>query len=168
MTSSNDERDQLRAELADQRRLFLIPMQGISDEQAMTRSTVSDLTLGGLVKHLAQGERVSMHILTEREGEPRGYLDVSQYVMNDGEHIADLIDEYATAAAATDAIVRALPDLDTKVRLPETPWSPPEPVRRSHRQILLHLLRETCQHSGHADIIRESLDGASTTARMNA
>ncbi|WP_405443117.1 DUF664 domain-containing protein [Streptomyces avidinii] len=49
--------------------------------------------------------------------------------------------------------------------LPSTPWSPSETVYRSARRILLHLIRETARHAGHVDIIRESLDGASTTAQ---
>ncbi|MDQ1017267.1 mycothiol transferase [Streptomyces afghaniensis] len=58
-----------------------------------------------------------------------------------------------------------LPDLGRRALLPTTPWSPPEPQYWSARRILLHLIRETAQHAGHADIIRETLDGASTTAQ---
>jgi hypothetical protein len=61
--------------------------------------------------------------------------------------------------------VAALPDLDVSVPLPRTPWSPHDPGHWSVRRILLHLIRETAQHAGHADIIREALDGANTTAR---
>jgi hypothetical protein len=53
------------------------------------------------------------------------------------------------------------------VPLPEAPWAPGVVNHWSARRILLHLMRETAQHAGHADIIRESLDGASTTAQLN-
>lgn len=60
---------------------------------------------------------------------------------------------------------RPLGDLDRSVPLPKSPWSPPETVYWPARRILLYLIRETAQHAGHADIIREALDGASTTAQ---
>lgn len=161
------ERGELLQALAEQRDTLLITIRGISDAQAAERTTVSDLTLGGLIKHLTQGEQVWVQIMTRGDGEtPDGFLDMGQYCMREGETLAGLLDAYAAAARATEAAVAALPDLDTAVPLPTTPWSPPETVRWSARRILLHLFRETAQHAGHADIIRESLDGANTTMRL--
>jgi hypothetical protein len=71
---------------------------------------------------------------------------------------AELAD-YASAAAAADELVRTLPDLDAAQPLPARPWFQPG-ERRSARRVILHIVTETAQHSGHADIIRESLDGA--------
>ncbi|MFV0137834.1 DUF664 domain-containing protein [Streptomyces sp. HMX87] len=124
------------------------------------------MTLGGIVKHLACGERVWTRFLAEGNGElPDGMLDMGQYAMAEGESLAGLLDAYATAARGTEEAVGALPDLDGRVPLPRTPWSPPETVHWSARRILLHLIRETAQHAGHADIIREALDGAGSTAQ---
>jgi hypothetical protein len=58
-------------------------------------------------------------------------------------------------------MVTALPSLDTSQPLPEAPWFPPG-TKWSARRVLLHILAETAQHAGHADIIREALDGAKT------
>ncbi|WP_324615794.1 DUF664 domain-containing protein [Streptomyces sp. NRRL S-118] len=127
---------------------------------------MSELTLGGIVKHLARGERVWTQIMVKGDGElPEGMLDLGQYRMAEGETLAALLEEYRAAARATEEAVAALADLDRSVPLPTTPWSPPEPVHWTARRILLHLLRETAHHAGHADIIREALDGASTTAQ---
>jgi hypothetical protein len=52
------ERGELLGMLAEQRKTLLITVRGLSDAQAAHRTTVSDLTLGGLIKHLTQGERV--------------------------------------------------------------------------------------------------------------
>ncbi|MFB9852613.1 DUF664 domain-containing protein [Micromonospora andamanensis] len=52
-----------------------------------------------------------------------------------------------------------LPDLDADHPLPEAPWFEPG-ARWSARRVLLHILAETSQHAGHADIIRETIDGA--------
>jgi hypothetical protein len=49
-------------------------------------------------------------------------------------------------------------DLDTTHRLPEAPWFEPG-ARWSVRRVLLHVVAETAQHAGHADILRESIDG---------
>ena len=48
---------------------------------------------------------------------------------------------------------------DSSHPLPNAPWFPPG-ERRSARRVFLHIIAETAQHAGHADIIRESLDGA--------
>ncbi len=152
--------------LAEQRELLLIAVRGITDAEAARRTTVSELTLGGIVKHVARGERVWTQVLAEGDGElPEGMLDMGQYRMAENETLAVLLERYATAARMTEGTVAGLADLDLSVPLPRTPWSPPETVYWSARRILLHLIRETAQHAGHADIIREALDGASTTAR---
>ncbi len=64
-------------------------------------------------------------------------------------------------AAATDELVRTLPDLDAAHPLPQAPWWP-EGGSWSARRALLHIVAETAQHAGHADIIREALDGQKT------
>jgi hypothetical protein len=81
--------------------------------------------------------------------------------MLEGDTLAGLLDRYEQVARRTDELVTTLPDLDAAQPLPEAPWFPPE-ARWSARQVLLHVVAETAQHSGHADIIRESLDGAKT------
>jgi hypothetical protein len=61
-------------------------------------------------------------------------------------------------ARRTDRVVAELPDLDVSHALPEAPWFEPG-ARWSARRVLLHIIAETAQHAGHADIIREALDG---------
>ena len=163
-----DERAELLRMLAEQRETLLITVRGITDEQAVERTTVSALTLGGLVKHLTQTERFWMHVLTNGKGEMPADADWEhQYEMVPGDTLQGHLDAYAAQARATEEIVAGLPDLDFSVPLPVFPWSPPETVHWSARHVLMHIFRETAQHCGHADIIREALDGASTTAQMS-
>ncbi|MET9577296.1 DinB family protein [Streptomyces sp. DT199] len=165
MTTSSEKTDLLAA-FAEQRALLLITVRGLTDAQAGRRTTVSELTLGGIVKHLATGEEMWTRIMSERDGElPDGMLEVAQYRMAEDDTLPALLERYASAARATEEAVAALPDLDVGVPLPKTPWSPPEPESWSARRILLHLIRETAQHAGHADLVRETLDGANTTAQ---
>ena len=159
------EHEDLLGLLAEVRKRLLIPVRDISDADAAKRTTVSELTLGGLIRHLATGERMWLQVLKSTDGAlPDGMLDTAQYSMS--ETLAHWLSAYAAAAAETDAYVRSLPSLDVSVQLPTTPWSPPEPQFWSARRIVLHLIHETAQHAGHADVIRESLDGANSTAQL--
>ena len=165
-SGSAGERAELLQALAEQREMLLIAVRGLGDAQAAARSTVSELTLGGIIRHLAQGNRAWAHIVTGRDGVPDGFWDMDQYRMRASDTLAGLLEEYAAAARVFEDAVVALPDLDRPVPLPEAPWAPGVVNWWSPRRILLRLLRETAQHAGHADIIRESLDGASTTAQL--
>jgi uncharacterized damage-inducible protein DinB len=165
-SAATDERTDIVRMLAEQRDIVLISVRGLDDAQAAARSTVSDLTLGGIVKHLAKGHRTWTHIMTGQPGTTDGMWDTGQYYLAEGDTLAGLLAEYAAAARATEEAVLSLPDLDRTVPLPEAPWAPGVVDRWSRRRILLQLLRETAQHAGHADIIRESLDGANTTAQL--
>jgi hypothetical protein len=76
-----------------------------------------------------------------------------------GETLAGVLAQYAEVAARTDELVRTLPGLNVSHPLPEAPWFPPG-ARWTARRVLIHIVAETAQHAGHADIIREALDGA--------
>jgi hypothetical protein len=84
-----------------------------------------------------------------------------QFQMAEGETLAGLLDRYAEVARRTDELVATLPDLDLAHPLPEAPWFEPGKAW-SVRRVLLHIIAETSQHAGHADIIREALDGSKT------
>jgi hypothetical protein len=74
---------------------------------------------------------------------------------------ASLLAAHAEVGAATDALVASLDDLDADHALPAAPWFEPG-ARWSARRVLVHIVAETAQHAGHADIIRETIDGAKT------
>jgi hypothetical protein len=75
------------------------------------------------------------------------------------ETLTGVLSHYAQVATRTDELIVDLPDLDATQPLPRAPWFEPG-ERWSARRVLLHVIAETAQHAGHADIIRESLDGA--------
>ncbi|MEV6166300.1 DinB family protein [Streptomyces sp. NPDC052052] len=166
--SQAGEREDLLALVADQRTNFLYTVTGVSEPQARIRTTVSELTLGGLVKHLCTVQRTWLAVVDgTAPSEVRwADLDPDGSRMTEGETLTGLLDSFHAAAAEFDRTVQQEPDLDRVVTLPRYPWSPPEPITWTVRHVLLHVFREIAHHSGHADIIREALDGASTTARM--
>jgi uncharacterized damage-inducible protein DinB len=165
-----------RADLLDvlhkHRALFRVTVTGIDDDQARLRSTVSELTLGGLVKHLAAVERQWASFIEEGAGahpdidweaidwtnppaEVAAYAD--GFRMLPGETLAGLLADYDAVAAATDALVAGA-DLDARQPLPKAPWFTPG-ASWSTRRVIVHILAETTQHAGHADIVREAIDG---------
>jgi hypothetical protein len=77
-----------------------------------------------------------------------------------GETLAAVLADYDGVAARTDELVGTL-DLDADHLLPEAPWFEPG-LRWSVRRVFLHVIAETAQHAGHADILRESIDGQKT------
>jgi hypothetical protein len=80
--------------------------------------------------------------------------------MQGGETLAGLLDFYEQVARETDELVSTL-DLDASHPLPEVPWFEPG-ASWSVRRVLLQVIAETAQHAGHADMLRESLDGSKT------
>ncbi|MBB3086522.1 DinB family protein [Geodermatophilus sabuli] len=162
------ERADLLEALATHRYFLRFTVQGLTDEQARQRTTASELTLGGLVKHVAHTERSWADFIVEGPAAMGGPDDSEQmaawaqeFSMGPDETLESILASYEEVAARTDELVRTLPDLDVTQPLPQAPWFPPNGVR-SARRAFLHIVAETAQHAGHADILRESLDGQKT------
>jgi uncharacterized damage-inducible protein DinB len=160
MTNTTERADILKA-LTQQRGFLRFTTRDLDDEQAARRTTVSALTLGGLIKHVSATEKAWADFLLDGPAamaSPEEWTD--QFQMTDGETLDKLLKAYEDVAQRTDDLVQTL-DLDAEHPLPEAPWFEPG-ASWSVRLVLLHIIAETAQHSGHADIIRESLDGSKT------
>ncbi|HEY4005293.1 MAG TPA: DinB family protein [Pseudonocardia sp.] len=166
------ERADLLSTLAQHRFFLRNTTLGLTDEQVGLRTTVSELCLGGLVKHVALGELKWVDFILEGPsamasgGKDWADWDESDYAeysaafqMQPGETLAGVLEEYERVARRTAEVVASLPDLDVSHPLPRAPWFEPG-ASWSARRALLHIVAETAQHAGHADIIREALDGA--------
>ena len=131
---------------------------------------MSELCLGGLIKHVASTERNWVNFIVNGPSAMQDFAEMTEddfkrraaeFRLLPDETLAGVLDDYAEVAARTDGLVATLPDLDAAHPLPQAPWFPPGEAW-SARRVLLHIIAETAQHAGHADIIRESLDGAKT------
>jgi uncharacterized damage-inducible protein DinB len=161
-----DEREALLGYLAQQRYVLRLTAYGLTDDQARQAPSASPLTIGGLIKHVASAERGWIDTVL---GVPRKPLEeasadyATDFVMGPDETLAQVLALYDDAAARTDAVVASIPDLGQAVPVPfgrDAPWLPRDVESWSVRWVLLHLIEETARHAGHADIVRESLDGA--------
>ena len=153
-------------ETLDRHRGFLrFTVRNLTDEQATRRTTASELTLAGIVKHVAHTEDQWRRFIEQGVNAFAGSWDVEAWrresQLQEGETLAGVLAHYDEVARRTDELVASLPDLDADHPLPPAPWFE-KGARWSARRTLLHIVAETAQHAGHADILRESLDGQKT------
>ncbi len=179
------ERADLLAELAEARNTLTNTVRGLTDEQAGQKPTASALCLGGLIKHVASTEESWLRFVVEgpsamsfalpegvtwadfMSGQarelPQWAIDRERdFQMLPEDTLPAILDRYARVAARTEEIVAAVEDLSATWPVPDAPWNEPGSVR-SIRRVLIHVIAETTQHAGHADILRESIDGQTTT-----
>ena len=168
MTDNLDrERTDLLESLTRHRMFLRQTVRDLDDQQIRQRTTVSGLTLASILKHVTHMEEMWGRFVIEGP-DAIGAFDESTYEMwaeqwrvPDEVTLKELLSAYNEAAADTDELIRTVPDLSASHPLPAAPWFQPG-AEWSARRVMLHLIAETSQHAGHADIIRESLDGAKT------
>jgi len=148
-----DERDALLTFLAQQRDALRAAVLGLSDEQARATPTASSLSLGGLLKHCARGER--RWVIAGIAGEqlpglwpPEDWA--ADFRLEPEETLAGVLHYYAETAERTEQVVTGIADLGEPTALDK---------EHSVRWVLLTLIKEIARHAGHADILREALDG---------
>ena len=162
-----DEREQLLAYLAQQRYVIRLTAYGLTDEQARATPSASPLSVGGLIKHVAGTERnwIGM-VLQQDRMSPEDYEN--NFRLLPDETMASVLERYDAVARDTEEVVRGL-GLDHPVPVPKgVPWFPDDIDAWSVRWVLLHMIAETARHAGHADIVRESIDGATAFPLMAA
>lgn len=164
-----DEREGLLAYLAQQRLVLRLTAHGLTDDQARATPTASPLSVGGLIKHLSIVERGWMDIVLQRDRDWSAEEHHAGFRLGPDEILASVLSRYDQAAEETDAVIAEIPDLGQPVPVPQVPASwLPGVTAWSVRWVLLHLIEETARHAGHADIIREALDGATAFPLMAA
>jgi uncharacterized damage-inducible protein DinB len=162
-----DERDSLKAFLDQVRLQLRLTAFGLTDEQARAAPTASSISVGAVIKHVAFVEHSWMNTV---EGKPRDDWSAYQdaWTMGPDETLSGILAGYDEAIARTDAVVAAH-DLDHPVPVPKgVPWFPQDVEAWSVRWVVMHLVQETARHTGHADIVREQVDGATAFPLMAA
>ena len=156
------ERDTLIAFLDYHRELLIDKASGLTDEQLHTAVAPSSLTLGGLINHMAvvEDDWFTSDIAGQPFPEPWAsapWEEDRDWELTSASSVATdvLFQRYRAAIARSDAVLEGIDDLSQlsqKTDREGDPWS--------IRWILVHMIEETARHCGHADFIRESLDGS--------
>jgi hypothetical protein len=174
---ASGERQTLLEFLRFNQNAFFAVAYGLTDEQARSTPSVSALSIGGLIKHATGVQRSWMERVNaapdypprdERPMEEIMAEYADQYAMRDDESLDQLLDGLKAQNEDTLKIF-AEADWDTPVPVPhDVPWFPQDIDNWTVRWVALHLLEELTRHAGHADIIRESADGATMYELMAA
>ena len=158
-----DEATTLHDFLEYQRAVFVRKVEGLSTEQANRVLAPSDLTLAKLAHHLTFVEDFWAGVVFAGQDpappwSTAPWEDDPDWEMTTAadQEIGDLVAGLQAAWSRADAVYRRAGSLD---RLAANP-SGPEPTRRSLRWILVHLIEEYARHIGHADFLRQAIDGA--------
>jgi uncharacterized damage-inducible protein DinB len=168
-----DEREGLLGFLAQQRDALRIAAHGLTDEQARATPTAGTLSVGGLIKHVALTEQGWIDMVLQRSRESAGQNGAEDYVagfrLGPDETLAGALAFYDEVAKETETVIAGIADLGQPVPVPKgVPWFPDDVDAWSVRWVLLHLIEETARHAGHADIVREGVDGATAMPLMAA
>jgi hypothetical protein len=162
-----DERDGLAAYLVQQQDAYRAAIFGLTDEQAGLTPTPSALSVGALVKHVTTVQDGWLAgVLAAPEPPVDGRPDHEKYAAHEEalswrEHdtVVAVLAAYDEVCANVLDAVRTV-DLDAPVPVPDAPWNPKDLASWSVRWVWFHLIEELARHAGHADIIREAVDGA--------
>lgn len=140
---------------------------GLTDEEARLTPTRSALSIGGILKHLTTAWVGWERREAQNRGERGWQLTEADYgtfygsfALTDDETLEQVLERYD---AATDALLAAVEASDPAAEVLEAPapwFGRTEPSRVTRRFLVLHMIEEFARHAGHADVIREQLDGA--------
>jgi uncharacterized damage-inducible protein DinB len=152
------ERVGLCAFLDMQRDALIDKVRGVSEEDARRAATVSSLSLLSLIKHSAIWERRWFQVIVAGRQFPDEWPEAQSeeldptFRLTDEDTVESVVAYYREQIAASQEIVSSL-DLDS-------PCAWPDMAQVNLRYVALHMIEETARHAGHADIIRESIDGS--------
>jgi hypothetical protein len=141
-----------------QRAGLIRKVEGISDELGRQAPTASSLSLIGLVKHAATWEQRWFQLAVAGRPLPDGWPEIlpeprdADLIVSETDTVADSIALYRAQIEKSKAITAAT-DLDARCTRPDL-------VDCNLRYVMFHMIEETARHAGHADIIRETLDGS--------
>jgi Protein of unknown function (DUF664) len=156
--STATEREALAGFLDTQRDALIRKVEGVSDTDARRVPTASSLSLLGLLKHSTLWEQrwfqgvVAGRSLADGWPEHESSVPDADFMVGDEDTVDMWVARYREAAEESRSIVAAM-DLNAACARPDI-------IECNVRMVVLHLIEETARHAGHADIIRETLDGS--------
>ena len=154
-----EEFEVIREYLTNYRLTLGLKCEGLSTEQLARRSVPpSTMSLLGLIRHMARVEHNWFHRCLQGNDVPRIFWTAEDNDIDFNEAVADpavvedAFGQWREQIAAADAWLDGRPDLGAVV---DTPWG----SRLAVRDVLIHMVEEYARHCGHADLLRECIDG---------
>ena len=168
--SVDGERANLLAYLEQQRSGIRLTAFGLTDEQARSTPTASTLSIGGLIMHVTATERNWMRDVQRLGVADDGEAQYGEsFTMRADETLPEIIADNERCGRETEAVIAGIVDLGQPVPVPkDVPWFPKDLESWEVRWVLLHLIEEVARHAGHADILREQIDGGTMYPIMAA
>ncbi|MFD4722357.1 DinB family protein [Streptomyces sp. NPDC058423] len=152
------EREMLEGWLDFHRETLALKCAGLGDAQLREASVPpSGLSLLGLVRHMAEVERIWFRQILDGEDAPPLYFSEED---PDGEFHLAADDTFAAAAGAWRAEIARARELAAPRSLDDLSKEERHGKRFSLRWIYVHMIEEYARHNGHADLLRERIDGA--------
>lgn len=152
------EREALDMNLDAQREGLIRKIEGVADATARQTPTASSLSLLGLLKHAVTWERRWFEVIMAGRQLPDGWPEVlpepedADLVVDETDTVDHWVASYHEQIERSRAVVASM-DLDS-------PCARPDIIECNVRYVMFHMIQETARHAGHADIIRETLDGS--------
>lgn len=152
------EREALAMNLDAQREGLIRKIEGLDDARAREAPTASSLSLLGLVKHAATWEQRWFQVIVAGRDLPDGWPDVlpeprdADMMVDESDTVERWVTTYREQITQSHAVVASM-DLDS-------PCARADIIECNLRYVMFHMIQETARHAGHADIIRETLDGS--------
>jgi len=152
------EREALENFLDAQREGLIRKIEGLDDATARQAPTTSSLSLLGLVKHAATWERRWFQVIMGGREFPDGWPTVkteprdADLVVGENDTVDHWVVYYRKQIEQSRAVAASM-DLDS-------PCARTDIIECNVRYVLFHMIEETARHAGHADIIRQTLDGS--------
>jgi uncharacterized damage-inducible protein DinB len=164
-----DERDALREFVSYHQDAYFAIAYGLTDQQARSIPSASAMSIGGVIKHVTGMQRTWMARVASapepptpdnRSFEERRAEFEDEFTMREDQTLEEILQRFAAQNAKTLELVQTA-DLDLPVPVPtDAPWFPKDITQWSVRWVIHHVINELARHSGQADVIRESIDGA--------
>lgn len=150
---SGNEKEMLLAFLDLQRNILVWKMEGLSENELRRPHDPDGLTRLGILSHVTNVERTWFHVRAGGD-ESAGKRREDEWTPDASLLSEDLILDYRNLTLRSKEIIR-IRSLDDPLIIPSDRYGAP-----SLRWVVLHMIEETARHCGHADLIRESIDGA--------
>ncbi len=158
MFTLTSEREALESFLDAQREGLIRKIDGLDDAMARQAPSASSLSLLGLVKHSATWEHRWFQVVMGGRESPDGWPEVSpeprdvDLMVDENDTVDYWVAQYREQIAKSKAVAASM-DL-------ASPCARTDIIECNVRYVLFHMIEETARHAGHADIIRETLDGS--------